>query len=196
MFRSLVLASALLFASYAPAHAEAMKYTFDPLHTQIHFTANHLGFSNSTGKFLKFDGSFMFDEARPADGFVAVTIDVNSLNMDDATWEEHLKAPDMFNAAQYSTMGYKSTRVEMTGEKTARLIGDLTLLGQTKPVTLDVTLNKCGEHPMNNKPTCGFSATGKLKRSDWGMTKGIPMVSDEIQLRIEVEASAAPTLNN
>lgn len=190
MFRYLFLAAAALLTLGGTAQAEPMKYTFDPLHTQIHFTVNHLGFSNSTGKFLKFDGSFLFDEAKPDSGSVAVTIDVNSLNMDDAVWEQHLKAADMFNVEQFPSMGFKSRKVEMTGAKTANMTGDLTLLGQTKPVTLAVTLNKCGEHPMSKKQTCGFSATGTIKRSEWGMTKGIPMVGDDVQLRIEVEASS------
>lgn len=193
MFRTLFLTSALMLGLAAPAHAEAQKYVFDTLHTQIHFTVSHLGFSHSTGKFLKFDGGFTFDEAKPAEGSVEVTIDTNSLNMDDATWEEHMKAPDMFNVAQHPTMVFKSAKVEMTGDKTAKMTGDLTLLGQTKPVTLDVTLNRCGEHPFSKKPTCGFSATGSLKRSEWGMTKGIPMVGDDVKLTIEVEASTEAT---
>ncbi len=192
-----LLLSALLTTTLfaGSAHAEAQKYTFDKLHTQIFFSVNHLGFSNSTGRFLGFDGGFTFDEAAPANGAVEVTIDTNSLNMDDATWDEHLKAKDMFNTDEFKTMTFKSTKVELTGEKTAKLTGDLTLIGQTKPVTLDVTFNKCGVHPMSSAPTCGFSALGTLKRSDWGMTKGIPMVGDDVTLRIEVEANAEKKLN-
>lgn len=195
MRRLFVLALVFFTFVSGSALAEPLTYGFDKKHTQILFFVNHMGFSNSNGKFLGFDGSFTFDEARPQDGHVEVTIDTNSLNMDDGKWEEHLKSKDFFNVETYPSMTFKSTKVEMTGEKTAMLTGDLTLLGQTKPVTLDVTLNRCGAHPMSSAPTCGFSARGTIKRSEWGMTSYVPMVSGEVELRIEVEASAPKTTN-
>lgn len=195
MFRRLLLAAALTVCAFSSAQAETKTYKFDPLHTQILFFVEHMGFSHSNGKFLKFDGDFTFDEAKPAEGKTQITIQTDSLNMDDAKWEEHVKAKDMFNVAQFPTMAFKSTKVEMTGEKTAKLTGDLTMLGQTKPVTLDVIWNKCGEHMMSKAPTCGFDATGTLKRSEWGMAYGIPMVSDEVKLMITVEGSVVPAVN-
>lgn len=183
---------AFVFAAFFPlsAHAEPKTYSFDKLHTQILFFVNHLGFSYSNGKFLDFEGGFTFDETQPANGQVDVTIKTDSINMDDATWDDHLKAKDMFNVAEFPTMTFKSTKVDMTGDKTAKLTGDLTLIGVTKPVILDVTFNKCGEHPFSKKHTCGFSARGSLKRSEWGMMKGIPMLGDDVELRIEVEGNA------
>ncbi len=195
MFRRLLLAAALSVCAFSSAQAETKTYKFDPLHTQILFFVEHMGFSHSNGKFLKFDGDFTFDEAKPAEGKTQVTIQTDSLNMDDAKWEEHVKGKDMFNTAQFPTMAFKSTKVEMTGEKTAKLTGDLTMLGQTKPVTLDVTWNKCGEHMMTKAQTCGFDATGTLKRSEWGMAYGIPMVSDDVKLMITVEGSVVPGVN-
>ncbi len=192
MLRRFLLTAAMMSAFAAPAMAAPTTFTLsDKLHTQVLFFVEHMGFSHSSGKFLGFDGTFTFDPENPkAGGEANVTIDTNSLNMDDATWEEHLKAPDMFNTAAFPTMTFKSTKVDVTGDKTAKMTGDLTLLGQTKPVTLDVTLNKCGEHPMSKKLTCGFDAVGTLKRSDFGMTKAIPMVSDEVKIQITVEAPA------
>jgi len=195
MLRMLFSAFLLSLVFVAPALAESEKFVFDKKHTQILFFVNHMGFSNSNGKFLGFDGSFNFDAAKPAEGNVSLVIDTNSLNMDDAKWEEHLKDKNFFNTGSFPTMTFKSTKVTMTGEKTAKLTGDLTLLGVSKPVTLDVVLNKCGEHPMSHAKTCGFSATGNLKRTDWGMKAYVPMVSDDVQLRIEVEASVEPALN-
>jgi polyisoprenoid-binding protein YceI len=190
--------SALLLSTLAmgtAANAAPKTYTFDKAHTQILFFVNHLGFSNSNGKFLQFDGGFTFDEAQPTAGTVEVSINTNSINMDDAKWEDHLKEKDFFNTEKFPTMTFKSTKVDLTGEKTAKLTGDLTLLGVTKPVTLDVTFNKCGAHPMSSAPTCGFSARGQLKRSEWGMTHGVPMVGDDVELRIEVEASTEKEMN-
>ena len=85
-------------------------------------------------------------------------------------------------------MTFKSTKVETTGEHTANITGDLTLHGVTKPVTLAVTHNKSGKHPFMDRMETGFSATGTIKRSDFGMTEAVPMVSDEVEIRIEVEA--------
>lgn len=197
----LLLTSALLFTLPAAANAEMRKYTFDPSHTQVIFFVNHMGFSMQEGEFHKVDGSLMLDEAQPEKAELNVTIDTNSLDMDEAKWDEHMKSADFFNVAKFPTMTFKSTSVKKTGDQTADVTGDLTLLGVTKPVTLAVKHNKSGKHPMNGKDVAGFSATGKLKRSDFGMTNGVPMVGDDVDIRIEIEtfaeeASGTDTGNN
>lgn len=170
----------------APAVA-ADAFTFDIPHTQVMFSVSHLGFSHSHGKFLAFSGGYTFDEAAPEKSTIDVTIDTTSLNMDDAKWDEHLKAADFFNVEKFPTMTFKSTAVEKTGDNIGKVTGDLTLLGVTKPVTLDVTFNKGGVHPYSKKYVTGFSATGTLNRSDFGMTYGLPGVGDEVKIMIEVE---------
>lgn len=180
-----MLAAPLLFAQ--PAAAEVLHYELENPHTQIVFFVNHLGFSNSSGKFLKYDGSFTLDTDHPENSTVSATIHVDSLDMGHDVWEEHLKAAKFFNAAEYPEMTFQSTKVEPTGENTAKVTGNLTLLGQTKPVVLDVVLNKKGTHPMSGKQVAGLSATGKINRTDWGMDYAVPGVGDEVELRIEVE---------
>lgn len=184
----------LAFVAFAPlmgaksaAAADAPKFTFDKAHTQIFFSVSHLGFSYSTGKFTDFDGSFTFDEEKPESSKVDVTIDTNSLTMDDEAWEKHLKNEDFFNVEKFPAMTFKSSQIEKTGDKTGRLTGDLTLLGVTKPVTLDVIFNKGGIHPYSKKYVAGFSATGKLNRSEFGMEYGLPGIGDEVNITIEVE---------
>ena len=182
-----VLLGAVIICCFAqPAAAE--KYNLDKPHTQIIFSVNHLGFTNSYGKFTDYAGTLNFDEAQPEKSNVDVTIQTSSLNMDDEKWNEHLKSKDFFNVVQFPTMTFKSTKVEVTGDHTANVTGDLTLLGVTKPVTLVVTHNKTGKHPMKDIMASGFSATGTLKRSDFGMGYGVPMVGDEVKLIIEAEA--------
>lgn len=195
MLRRLLAGLLLAAAITAPAMAETKKYTFDKSHTQILFFVNHLGFSNSNGKFLDFDGTINFDPAKPETGNVDVVIKTDSLNMDDAKWDEHLKAKDFFNVAAFPTMAFKSTGVKLKDAKHATMSGDLTMLGVTKPVSLDVTLNKCDVHPMTKQPTCGFDATATLKRSEWGMNAFVPMVSDEVKIMITVEAPVQPEVN-
>ncbi len=166
---------------------EVEKYNFDTVHTQIVFFVDHLGFSKSEGEFLDFDGFFTFDRNKPEESKVEITIDTSSIDMDDEKWDSHMKNEDFFNVEQFPSMTFKSTDIKLTGEKTAEFTGDLTLLGVTKPVTLNVTYNKSGKHPFSGKFVSGFSATSSLKRSDFGMTYGLPAIGDEVELRIEVE---------
>ena len=185
-FSALLLAASLFVAT----PAAAAQYTFEKPHTQIIFAVGHLGFSHSHGMFTDFSGGFTFDEAAPEKSTVDVTIQTASIDMRHDKWNEHLKNADFFNVEQFPTMTFKSTAVEVTGEKTAKLTGNLTLLGVTKPVTLDVTYNKSGVHPYSKKYVSGFSATGTLNRSDFGMTYGLPGVADEVRLIIEVEGES------
>jgi polyisoprenoid-binding protein YceI len=108
--------------------------------------------------------------------------------MNDEKWDTHLKSPDFFNVEKFPTMTFKSTKIEKTGEKTGKITGDLTLLGVTKPVTLDVTFNNAAKHPMADEYHAGFTAEGTIKRSAFGMNFGVPMVGDDVKIHINVEA--------
>jgi len=151
------------------AGAEAVDtYSLDPVHTQVLFFADHLGYSRSEGEFLKFSGTYQFDPADWSTASVDVTIDTTSLSMDDAAWDKHLKSPDFFNVEKYPQMTFRSKRVEKTGENTGRIQGDLTILGVTKPVTLEVRFNKAAEFPMIKKFKSGFSATSTISSAESG----------------------------
>tara|TARA_R110002095_G_scaffold178168_1_gene155499 strand:+ start:470 stop:1126 length:657 start_codon:yes stop_codon:yes gene_type:complete len=165
----------------------AERYTFDKSHTQILFFVDHLGFSKSQGEFLDYDGYFVFDRTHPEKSNVDVTIKTASVDMDSDKWDEHLKSPDFFNAEAFPDMTFKSTAIKITGEKSADITGDLTLLGVTKPVVLKVTYNKSDKHPFSGKYVSGFSATAVVKRSEFGMNYGLPGVGDDVHLRLEVE---------
>jgi polyisoprenoid-binding protein YceI len=170
------------------ARAEIENYEFDTVHSQIIFFVSHLGFSISEGEFLDFDGLITFNRDEPEKSSVNVTIDTASIDMDDEKWNDHMKNEDFFNVEKYPHMTFKSTDIEVTGEKTAKITGDLTILETTKPVTLDVTFNKAGKHPFGDKYAAGWSATTSIKRSDFGMNYGLPNVGDDVEIRIEVEA--------
>lgn len=183
------LLAAALLALAAPAHAES--FTLDPVHSQVMFAADHLGFSHSHGRFADVTGTFNFDEKTPEKASANLVIKTASLAMDDAAWDEHLKSADFFNVAKFPDMTFKTTSVFKGEGNTAKVTGDLTLLGVTKPVTLDVTYNKGAIHPMTKKYTAGFSATGTLKRSDFGMAYGLPGIGDDVKLMIEIEGTRA-----
>lgn len=173
----------------ATAHAETKPYTFDTVHSKVIFKVKHLGFSWSYGEFSDFSGSFDFDESDWSQSKVDVTIPVDSLQMGDATWDDHMRAAKYFNLAEHQEIRFTSNKVEKTDDKHGKLHGELTVLGVTKPVVLDVVLNQQGPHPFNKKPRAGFSASGQFSRSEFGMKQGVPMLGDDVHVIIEVEAS-------
>lgn len=187
-FASLALIAGL---AAAPAFAEAEKYTFDASHSQIVFNYNHLGFSTSYGMFSGFNGEIMFDQADPAASSVTVSFPVKTML---TGWQErfdHFMTPDFFGATDEEMVTFTSTAIEVTGEKTARITGDLTLNEVTRSVVLDAVLNQVGENPMVKAPWAGFSATTTLIRSDYNLGQFAPYVSDEVQVQISVEAMKA-----
>ena len=188
--KTTLLAAALsTAASVALADPEA--YELDASHSQIVFAYDHLGYSTSWGMFSGFEGEIAFDIDDPAASSVAVSFPVTSML---TGWEArfaHFMSPDFFGADDEEMVTFVSTGIEVTGEDTALITGDLTLNGITKPVVLDTVLNKVGEHPMAKKPWAGFSATTTLLRSDFDVGNFAPFVSDEVELMISIEAFKA-----
>ncbi|UWR09917.1 YceI family protein [Sulfitobacter mediterraneus] len=192
--KNAILASALGLATVlaGPAFAaDAEKYVLDASHSQILFEYNHLGFSTTYGMFSGFEGEIMFDEAAPEASSVTVSMPVMSMF---TGWEErhaHFMSPDFFAAGDDEMVSFASTGIEVTGEDTALITGDLTLNDVTKSVVLDAKLNQKGDHPMAGKPWMGFDATTTLVRSDYNLGKFAPFVSDEVQVKISIEAMKA-----
>lgn len=178
--------AATLFMMPATAKAQVEHYDLETVHTQILFFVDHLGFSKSMGKFHEYQGHIVFDRDNPENSSVDVTIETASISMGLDRWDDHMKNEDFFDVEQYPQMTFRSTHIEVTGEDTANITGDLTLLGQTHPVTLDVVHNKSAEN--RGRYMSGFSATTTINRSQWGMTYGLPAVGDEVEIRLEVEA--------
>lgn len=169
------------------ALAAPESYTVDSGHTFPSFEISHLGFSTQRGRFDKTSGRVTLDrEAKAAS--VEITIDTSSIDTGNPKLEEHLRKPDFFDVAQYPTITFKSTKAHFSGDTLASLDGDLTMRGQTRPVTL--TLNKfhCGPHPVSKKSACGADGVTTIKRSDFGIKYGLPVIGDEVKLLINVEA--------
>ena len=191
MIRRLALTVAAIATFSVAAHAEPVAYTFDKSHSSIGFAINHLGFSTVHGRFGAFDGTLMIDEADPAASSVKVSIATDSLETFWAPRNEHLKSKDFFNVAEFPAVTFESKSVEKTGDNTLKITGDLTLLGTTKPVTLDATVNKVAPNPMSGTKTVGVAATGTIKRSDYGMMTFLPAIGDEVTVAIDFEATPA-----
>lgn len=182
-----LIAGAMLAAA-SLSSAQAASYVLEKPHTQILFFVNHLGFSTSSGRFLEFSGNFDFTEGDWTDASAEVEIQTASIEMNDAKWNDHMKNEDFFAVEEFPNMSFKSTKVEAVDDKNAKLHGELTILGVTKPVVLDVSLNRVGNHPFKAEQTrAGFEARTTIKRSDYGMKYGLPMVGDEVEIRISVE---------
>jgi len=184
--------AALALATFAaPAFAAPEAYKLDASHSQIVFTYNHLGFSTGTGMFSGFEGEIQFDQEDPAASSVTVSFPVTTML---TGWEgrfEHFMSPDFFGATEDKTVSFTSTGIEVTGDNTALITGDLVLNGVTKEVVLDAKLNQAGMHPMENKEWAGFDATVTLLRSDYNLGLFAPYVSDEVEVMISVEAMKA-----
>lgn len=167
------------------AWAAPVKYAIDKEHTSITFMIKHVGFSSMIGQFRKFDGYIEFDREHPEKSVLHVNIDPNSIQTSSAKLDDELKLPKFFDTKKYSNMHFASKKIKVTGANTAEVTGNLKMHGTTHPVTLNVTLNKEGD--MFGQKRIGFSARGSLKRSDFGISEGIPMVDDKIKLIIEAE---------
>jgi polyisoprenoid-binding protein YceI len=186
-----ILALAGLLGAAPLAQAAPATYRLDPNHTMVLFSWSHFGFSHPTAELGLGQGTLVFDPQHPEQATVEVTLPLAGLDTHVPALDEHLAKPDFFDSARYPLVTYKSTRVEPLGKDRFRVTGDLTVHGVTKPVVLDATLNRIGKHPMSGDPTIGFDATGTLKRSDFGVSMGVPNVSDEISLHITTEGSVA-----
>jgi polyisoprenoid-binding protein YceI len=188
--KTLTFATALAALPLA-AFAAPEEWTFDPSHSQVVFNYDHLGFSTTYGMFSGFDGTIMFDEEDPANSSVEVSFPVRSML---TGWEarfEHFMSDDFFGAEEGDMVTFTSTGIEVTGENTANITGDLSMNGVTKEVVLDTTLTQQMEHPMEGEPWVGFNATTTLLRSDFNVGMFAPYVSDEVEVFISLEASKA-----
>ncbi len=190
------LAAVLMLAAAAwnPQGASADTYVIDKENTQVAFSWDRVGLTRQLGRFTDVAGTVEFEPETPESGSVDVTIRAASVMTGVAAFDRNLRSPDFFDAASFPVITFKSTAVSRTGDKTGEVTGDLTILGVTKPVTLQVTWVFTGEHPfgkMNaayrDKTVSVFSAKGTIKRSEWGLTRVIPYVADEITLQIEAE---------
>jgi polyisoprenoid-binding protein YceI len=181
-----VAALACLLPFSTSANADTETYQLDPNHTYVLWHINHFGFSNPSGKWLA-NGTLNIDEKKPQDSKVNVTINVASIDTGIPALDEHLKTKAFFDAQQFPTATFVSDKVTVTGKDTAKVAGMLTVHGVTKPVTLDVTLNKIGINPISEKKAIGFSAKTAIKRSDFGMDTLEPGLGDEVKINIEAE---------
>ena len=168
-------------------------YSVDPTHASLVWKVSHYGLADYTARFNKFDADINYNAEDPAQSTIMVTVDPTSVDTDHPDKErgfneELATGATWFNADEFPEITFNSTALEMTGESTGKLTGDLTFLGVTKPLTLDVTFNGGYiEKPHAGVPAMGFSATGTMDRSEWGFDTYAPNIGTEVELLIEAE---------
>ncbi len=178
----------LLFPSQVSA--EPRTFVLDHEHLTIAFMAQHLSFASTLGVFLEAEGTIVFDEEVPALQSIEVSVATESVETHHARRDNHLRSGDFLNVSDYPEMTFSMTGADQTGETTGTVTGNLTLIGETRPITLDVTLINAANYPYGDRHyTLGISARGSILRSEWGMTYGIAdgLVGDEVEIIIEAE---------
>ncbi len=185
MYTARVTLAALL--ACLALHANATDYVIDPTHTYASFEIDHLGFSTQRGQFNRTSGSLAFDPDTRS-GTVDIRIDVASIDTGLALRDDILRSEDWFNAKSFPDILFRSERFVFTGEQLSAVDGKLVMLGEIRPVRLDIARFKCGLNLASRKRGCGADAVTTLRRSDFGLTNGLPFIGDEVRLRIQVEA--------
>jgi polyisoprenoid-binding protein YceI len=192
--KNLLLPATLILAAAAaapppaanrdPGAVQAGNYAVEPSHTRVQFTVSHLGFTDWYGDFTGVSGTLRVDPARPASSRVDISIPVASVSTTNATLDGELRSADWLDAARFPAIRFVSTRVVRTGPGRATIAGNLTLHGITRPVTLVASFNGAGINPLSKAYTIGFNAAAAIRRSDFGVTKYVPLVADRMTIRI------------
>lgn len=189
MIRTTLLAAMLFAGAATPALAET--YVIDPSHTQVRFGYSHFGLSDIVGIFSGISGEIIYDPAAPEAGSVSASIPIVDVHTGVSKMDEHLRGADFFDAASFPTAHFQSSKVEAVGEGRLRVTGELKVRDISRDVVLEVSLNALKPHPMNQRPSIGLNASTRLMRSELGLGKYVPNISDEVDIEITVEASAS-----
>lgn len=167
-----------------PTTVQSGDYNVEPGHTQIEFTLLHMGFSNYSGRLNGVSGKLSLSASDPASSSLAVTVPTASFSTTSEKLDEELRSAQWFDAEKFPTISFTSTKVSVTGKDSAKITGNLTLHGVTKPITLTAHFIGAGVNPLDKKYTVGFEATGKVKRSAFGVSTYVPLIGDDVTLTI------------
>jgi polyisoprenoid-binding protein YceI len=188
LLKTAVTASVLSLGLATAALAAPTTYSSEPNHTFVRFSYNHMGFSTQESRFNSTTGTVTYDPAAKT-ASIDMVINTKSVDTGSDLFNGHIQGPDYLDTAEFATATFKSTSVKFNGDTPVSIEGNLTVKGVTKPVTLKVTSFKHGLNMMK-KDSIGADATGTIKRSDFNMSKAVPMVGDEVTLEIAIEAMA------
>ena len=177
----------------APASVQAGAYKIEPIHTRVLFAVSHLGFTTYYGEFVGASGVLKLDPTDIGKSSLEVTVPVAGVSTPSEKLTGELKGPEWFDAERFPAIAFKSTSIVATGDNTADVTGDLTLHGVTRQVTLKAKFNTAGVNPLDKAYTAGFEVRGDIKRSEFGVTKYVPLVGDDVRLIISVAFERQPS---
>jgi len=187
----LLMTTALVASLTTAAHADMARYELDPEHTTVFFLIDHIGYAKTLGLFTTVTGSFMYDADTRELGEVSVNIDAASVQSFNEARDNHVRKADFLDTAKHPAITFTATGGTAADDTSGTVTGDLTILSQSRPVTLDLTLNKSAAYPFGHKrEVLGLSMTASIQRSDFGMTYGVDngLVGDTVSIQIETEA--------
>ncbi len=171
-------------ANPSPAAVQAGSYSVEPAHTRILFSVSHMGFSTWYGEFTGASGALTLDPAKLAASKLEISVPTGSISTSNAKLDGELKSAQWFDASQFDTIRFQSTKIARTGANTADVSGQLTFHGVTKPVVFKAKFNAAGVNPLDKAYTVGFEVSGDIKRSDFGVTTYVPLIGDDVHLII------------
>ena len=174
-----------------PAAVTAGRYAVEPGHTRVQFTVSHMGFTNWYGDLTGASGHLTYDPKNPAASQVDVTLPVASVSTTNAKLDDELRSAQWLDAGAYPTIRFVSTRVVRRGPRAGTITGNLTFHGVTRPVTLNAVFNGAGTDPIAKAYTAGFDATTTIRRSDFGVKTYVPLIGDQVDLRISAAFTKA-----
>ncbi len=190
-----LLAAIAAGAAAGTSAGEPARHELDPAHTTVAFLVEHIGYAKTLGQFLRASGGYTFDDESGALSELRIVVETDSVDTHHEARDRHLRSGDFLNVEAYPQMTFAASGATRMGDGMFAVTGDLTLLGTTRPLTLEATVNKAAPYPIGDRAeVMGVSARGMLKRSDFGMTYGVAdnLVGDEVEIIIEIEARQAP----
>ena len=181
------IAAPALAQSPSPQTATDVKqgtYAIEPQHTQVMFGVDHMSFTTYYGRFSDVSGTLMLSPQAPSTSKFEIHVPVSTISTTSKTLNDELRGDQWFDSKKFPEIVFRSISATVMGQDTAKVVGDLTMHGLTRPVTLDVTFHGAGVNPLDDKYTVGFEASGHLKRSDFDINPNIPLVGDRVNLVI------------
>lgn len=175
-----------------PAQVRSGSYVLDPAHGKITWSVDHMGFSTYIGQFSGVSADLQLDSANPAASRLDASVKMDSVGTFSDGLDKHLKTADFFDTAKHPTATFRATSIRRTDADSADIAGNLTLRGVTKPIVIKADFNQAGVNPVSKLYTVGFDGKATIKRSDFGISYGLPMLGDEVTLQLEAEFVAKP----
>ena len=184
---SKIVVLAIAVGCAVPAAAQEV-YVGDPAHTYAYFETGHLGISWVRGRFNKTTSARIFLDRAARKGSIDVVIDATSVDTGHETRDKHVRSADYLDVDKFPVIAFKSGNLRFTGENLSGVDGELTMMGVTRPVSLNVTSFRCIQHPVNKRDMCGADASVAIKRSEWGIKRGATGIGDDVKISIQIEA--------